>query len=540
MLSVKNVSIPTPNRNIEINFKAGTSIVFIGANGAGKTRLGVFLDQQLSNKNINVHRIAAHRSLILNPNTPPVNLEVAQNRLLYGSDQENIGSKKHFRFKSNPATVLLSDFDYVLSSLYAENNDVSIEFRQHAMSNTNERLTPPLAKFDKLQEIWEKLLPHRKLIILGNNLKTTTIDGNEYSSSEMSDGERVIFYLIAQALLVKPDTLLIFDEPELHINRSILDKLWDEIEASRPDCCFVYITHDIDFASSRNAATRYAVRSFQKSPHEAWDIDLIPFNNDLPEDIIVTIVGSRKPVLFIEGDKDSLDFALYRRVYDQFTVIPVGGCEAVIHTVSSFAARPELHRIGCAGLVDADARNDKEAEDLKKNGIYRLPVSEVENLLLLPKVLIAIAITLNFTQLEAKDKLDCIKNTIQDKARQEVDTVCLRYTKRRLDSILKKISSEDKNIESLNENFKKEIDKIDPKEIFDKAKKDLINAIDSNNYENLLLLFDNKGLLSEAAKKFNYNQKSLEDFIFRSIRSNNNSPILLALEEALPEIRPKL
>ncbi|MEP0944835.1 MAG: AAA family ATPase [Rhizobiaceae bacterium] len=68
---------------------------------------------------------------------------------------------------------------------------------------------------------------------MSGNVKTKTLEGQEYSAADMSDGERVVFYLIAQALLEKPDSLLIFDEPELHINRSILAKLWDEIEGAR-------------------------------------------------------------------------------------------------------------------------------------------------------------------------------------------------------------------------------------------------------------------------------------------------------------------
>lgn len=108
----------------------------------------------------------------------------------------------------------------------------------------------------------------------------------------MSDGERVIFYLIAQSLLAKPDTLLIFDEPELHINKAILAKLWDEIESARSDCGFLYITHDIEFAASRHAATKYALRSFRKLPSEGWDIELVPDDKQLPDDVLATIIGS--------------------------------------------------------------------------------------------------------------------------------------------------------------------------------------------------------------------------------------------------------
>lgn len=533
------ISIPTLSGSILINFKAGSSIVFIGANGTGKTRLGVFLDTQLSNQDVEVHRIAAHRSLTLNTTVVPPSLESAQNRLFYGKDTGTIRLKSNYRFGPKAATMLLSDFDHVMAALYAENHDISIQYRQNALKASGPISAPPLAKIDKLKELWEKLLPHRKLIISGGNLKTETETGDQYSASEMSDGERVIFYLIAQALLVKPNTLLIFDEPELHINRAILDKLWDEIEAARPDCCFLYITHDIEFASSRHAATKYALRSFQKSPRECWDIELIPNESELPEDIIVTIVGSRKPVLFVEGDGGSLDSALYRRVYDQFTVIPVGPCDQVIHTVASFATRPELHRIGCAGLVDADGRTDEEAAYLKSKGIYRLPVSEVENLLLLPKVFLALASDLKFSEPDAQAKLTLLQEIVLNQASQQIDAVCLRYTKRRLDSEIKKIGLTDNEIHSLDENFRQSICEIDPVKIFTDAKIKLNQYINSKNYDKVLLVYDNKGLLSEVAKQLGYTRKNLEEFIGRTLRSDSKSPLHSALQYYLPVVTPK-
>lgn len=80
----------------------------------------------------------------------------------------------------------------------------------------------------------------------------------------MSDGERAIFYMIGQALVAAEGTVLIVDEPELHVHRSIMEKLWDEIEASRRDCGFIYITHDLDFAAARSAK-KNVIRDFHLS-----------------------------------------------------------------------------------------------------------------------------------------------------------------------------------------------------------------------------------------------------------------------------------
>lgn len=531
--------IPGFGGPVAIDIKSGQSIVFIGANGAGKTRLGVLLDAQLSTAGIEVHRVAAHRSLTLNPAVVPPSLEVATNRLLYGNDTAHHSYKSGYRYSSKPETALLSDFDHIISALYAENNDVSIRYRQQSIVETDRRIVPSPAKIDRLKLIWEKVLPHRELIVLSGNIKTKTHDGHEYSASDMSDGERVVFYLIGQALIAKPDTLLIFDEPELHINKSILAKMWDEIESVRSDCCFLYITHDVEFASSRHAATKFALRNYRKIPSEAWDIELIPLESAMPDDVVSTIVGSRRPILFVEGDGGSLDSSLYRRVYDQFTVVPVGSCDNVIHTVTTFAARPQLHRIGCAGLVDADGRTDEEAAHLASRGIYRLPVSEVENLILLPRVFLALAEALQFTEADAQAKLQTLQTFIFTQADQQMDAICLRHTARRVDAEMKKMGLAGKDISNLIASFHKATAEIDPNAMFELAKTSLRSAISARDYEKVLLHYDNKGLLSEAARQLGYSQKSLEEFIGRSLRSTSHSALRTALTSYLPTVTPR-
>ena len=370
--------------------------------------------------------------------------------------------------------------------------------------------------------------------MLGGNLKTKTKDGHEYSASEMSDGERVIFYLIAQALLAKPDTVLIFDEPELHINKSILAKLWDAIESARPDCAFLYITHDVEFASSRHAANKYALRAFERHPNPTWDIELIPDEREIPDDIVATIVGSRRPVLFVEGDGGSLDSSLYRRVYRNFTVIPVGSCDHVIHTVASFAARPELHRVGCAGLVDADGRTDAEAAHLEARGVYRLPVSEVENLLALPNVFLAIAKALKFTGQDAQQKLVALRTFVLAQASRDIDAISLRHTRRRIDAEMKKIGLSGTDVASLEAAFITATSRVSVQGIFAEVKSALSAAIAGQEYEKVLLYYDNKGLLAEAARQLGYQQKALEEYIGRELRSDESPDLCAALASYLP------
>jgi energy-coupling factor transporter ATP-binding protein EcfA2 len=540
MSLLTSVQIPLLAGTTNVEIKGGSSIVFIGANGAGKTRLGVFLERTLDDLQIEVHRIAAHRSLLLNPNVVPPSFEVAMKRLQYGLDQGNFHHKEGHRWSGKPETALLSDFDHLLSALYAENNEVSVEYRQNQIKKPSAE-QPPKARLDKLKEIWETVLPHRELVVLAGNIKTKSRDvpPQEYSASEMSDGERDIFYVIGQALLAQLDTVLIFDGPELHTNKSILSRLWDVIESARPDCTFIYITHDVEFASSRHAATKYAVHAYQKIPNEVWDIEIVPEATGIRDDVITKIIGSRRPVLFVEGDQGGLDFSLYRRVYSDFTVIPVGSCEEVIRNVRSFAATPTLHRVACAGLVDADGRTDQEALELEKKGIYCLPVSEVENLLLLPEVFLAIEKELKFEEKDAQEKLNKLRAFVFNQANQQIHQVCSRYTKRRVDAEMKKITLSDASISDFDIEFEAAVHKIIPSAIYNDIKSRIAAAIESQGYEQVLFHYDNKGLLSEMAKQLGCSpQKNLEEFIGRILRADECSELHTALAVYLP--KPKL
>ncbi len=198
-----------------------------------------------------------------------------------------------------------------------------------------------------------------------------------------------------------------------------------------------------------------------------------------------------------------------------------------------------MHRVGCAGLIDADGRTDQDAAYLETKGIYRLPVSEVENLLLLPDVFLALAAALKFSEPDAQVKLGALRELVFSKATQQIDEVCLRYTKRRIDAEMKKIGLSGSDITALDTSFRQAAANVDPATIFEKAKTDLNTAISSNDYEKVLLVYDNKGLLSEAAKQLGFQQKALEEFIGRALRSNESFALHSALKKYLPVAIPR-
>ena len=369
---LKSIKIYLPKRanssselqNEELSLGLGETTIIIGANGSGKTRLAVYIEEQLGER---AHRIAAHRALDLDPSVDKIPGRKAKRILKTGADIDFFNRKFH-RWRNKSSTFLLNDFDALLQALFAQQNDLAVSNNQKI--NKGEKIIESETNLDKLKKAWELLIPHRRLHLTADDIQVSSVnsENTSYSASELSDGERAIFYILGQVLEASKDSVLIFDEPELHIHKSIISNLWDKVEELRPDCSFLIITHDIEFAATR-VAKKYVIRNYYSEP--AWDISEIPESN-FDEQTIALILGSRKPILFVEGGKSSLDIETYRYCYPEWIIIPKGSCKAVIDAVSSLQKLNKdmpLLNIKCAGIVDLDSREDNEINKLNSLNI---------------------------------------------------------------------------------------------------------------------------------------------------------------------------
>jgi hypothetical protein len=359
-----------------------------------------------------------------------------------------------------------------------------------------------------------------------------------YNASEMSDGERAVFYLLGQALVAEPDSVLIFDEPELHVHRAILSRLWDEVEAARPDCALLVITHDLEFAASR-PGQKFAIRGYQ--PPGQWDIEPVPVDTGFSEELATLILGSRRPILFVEGTDASLDVAIYRACYPDWTVVPSGPCESVIHAVATMRSNASLTRIRCSGIVDADDYSADEGRRLSDLGVTILPVSEIENLFLLPVVSTAILEEERFQGQDLNDKLDALKHAVVTEVRRPgaIDKVVLRYCRRRIDRTLKKIDL--KNAMTPEDLAKAYTDKtaaLDVASIAKAARGRLEKAVENGDLETLLTYYDNKALLALAATHLkNTSKTAFESWLTRAMRDPKADRLKAALVQVLPRLQ---
>lgn len=534
-----SIQVPTDIDDKDCSLDPGESLIFVGANGGGKTRLAVHIEKTIAS---NAHRISAHRSLTLNPKVAKIAEDQALGGLRFGRTDQAGQKPQHregSRWNSKAATHLLNDYDYLVQALFAEQANTSL-IAYHASKPRTEASTQPFktTKMDVLKDIWERLLPHRQLTITGDDILVQPSNGgNQYDASEMSDGERAIFYMIGQVLVAADDQLIIIDEPELHVHPSIMSKLWDELEAARADCAFVYITHDLEFATNRNAQ-KFVIRDYEPTP--TWNIEAIPEDTGFSEEVTTLILGSRRPILFVEGMKNSLDLPIYRACYPNWTVVPRSSCSEVIHSVVTMRKNASLTRVTCSGIVDGDDYNQDEKDRLAHLGIQVLPVSEIENLLLHPTVFTVIAEHEAHVGSAASEKVtalaDAIFGTLDTD--RKIEKVVIKYCKRRIDRALKKVDlSDSSDLAGLQECYRLATCEIDIAAIASQRTQEIKDAIQAKDLPKLLEYYDNKGLVALAASQLrNQHKDKFEEWIVRSLRNDTCPPLKKSLGTLLPDI----
>ena len=216
-----------------------------------------------------------------------------------------------------------------------------------------------------------------------------------YSIAELSDGERNAILIGASVLIANPGAVIIIDEPERHLHRSIISPLMSTLFQKRQDCAFVIFTHDAFLPLDNKEAATLLVRSCTWSGQSTtgWDTDLLKPNAGVSEDVKRAILGARRTVLFVEGtdNSSSLDFQIYEILFAKVSIVPKGNSTDVERATKGVRTTAALHWVKAYGLVDADDRTADQLENLKNGGVYGLDCYSVESLYYHPKMISRLA-----------------------------------------------------------------------------------------------------------------------------------------------------
>ncbi len=467
-------------------------LVVIGANGSGKTRFGSWIEM---NNPKGVHRISAQKSLKMPSSVHTSSMDEAMDNLLFGMHgtdrewQEKYGRIAR-RWNNNVNTSLLNDFDQLLVVLHTEEYEKSLDFTKHGGEK-------PITKLDKIQGIWEELIPNRKLNIKAGMIEVFPCEdeSQKYNSSEMSDGERVIFYLIGESLCARENSIIIIDEPEMHLHASILKRLFDLIESARLDCSFIYLTHSIDFAFSRQNATKIWMKSYNDN---VWNYEILGDTTPVPEQLYLEILGSRLPILLIEGDNSSLDYRIYSQIFPDYTVKPVGSCNNVIQYTKTLNRTDVLSGTKVFGLIDRDRRDHDQISGLLKDNIWVLDVAEVENLFLLEDVVKVMA---GHMRKDSETVFREVKNNLIEFFSRQLEPQVLLHFKDAIRLEYQGIANFNaQNISEAITEINYHYNAVDKQDVYHKIKSSFQKALCNQDYDEILRVFNLKHALMPNAR----------------------------------------
>ena len=513
-----------------------SNFIIIGANGSGKSHLGVWIEEN-QGEDINVLRISAQRALTIPKTIVVKSEEAAWNKIYYGNETEkNKGYKWEW---GKPTSTLVNDYESVLSAVFArenrENKAYVKECKQLEAEEKTHNKVPKMIS-DLIIEVWDSVFPHRKIKLEDASIKVAlpSDETTTYQANNMSDGERVAIYLIGQCLIAPTNTIVVIDEPEIHLHKAIMHRLWDEIEKRCSDKTLVYITHDLDFAASRKDATKIWVKSYQGNL--TWEYSILDPNADIPDKLYFEVLGSRKPVLFVEGEKGSYDSHLYSYIYDGYNVIPCGNCYNVIAMTKAFNNEEvkKLHNNNIVGIVDRDYMTREEINAIENNNIKVLPIAEIENLYLLEGVVRAVA---ENQELSADDIFKSVKEFVFNEFLKEKETQICKMCERDIHHKLKGYSVGKKPTKAdLGKQLKDIVDQIDTDGMYEEYENQIDQIIAEQSYDELLLLYNRKSLHKRVSPFFELATDNYPKLVLRLLKTDRGKVIIDSMRKRCPNL----
>ncbi len=487
-----------------------SNVVLIGANGSGKTTFANSIRNELERTENGI--VLPAQKLLIFPTYSFVPTYKSAYAIYEQREKEILDNKQTYDTSNNndlPYNLIRrygAEMSILVSTLMGER----IARRNCYCSTVNDGDIVDTKKFrsslDEIIEIWNNLIEHRKLFCDDSENLQIEYENKTYPAYKMSDGEREIFYVVGRIILAKKSSLIIIDEPELHLHKAILNKLWDILEKKRNDCMFIYLTHDIDFASSR-IATKCWLKSYFADATIQWEVEPIT-DNEIPEPLLMKLLGSRKRVLFCEGKKNSLDWKIFEIIFPNYTITPVDTCKDVINYTKAFNKITKKYA-EAFGIIDRDFRVKVQLEEFKTEKIFSYNVAEIENLFLIEDFIKGFARYKN----EQCDITE-IKKKIMKRFGEDVEQQVSSYVISKIDYRFKETHvKRGKNKDEVEKSYSDFIGEIQIGDWFAKRKIEMEEIVSRNDYDKAILVYNNKGLHTVIEQAFGispYNQKALE------------------------------
>lgn len=451
------------------------TVVFVGPNGCGKTTLLRNLINATGEDQIGYY--PADRLLVINDSYNPERdfatfSKSYQNADKYASDIDN-QSQTHYIVQQINQTI----------TLFEKKRATEMDLYAKGKLRLEDSLT------EKILGIWNELIKDRILFSEGA-LKVQTLGGTEYPIKYLSSGEKSFFYFLACIFLKEKKSYYFVDEPENNLNPSIVSKLWDIIEKHREGSIFVYLTHDSNFVASRINSKLFWIEKYDGTE---WVYKPLPENDNLPQHLMVALVGNREPVLFCESqDEYKYDDIVFKMMFPEFKVIPAAGCDAVIAKVKAYsiAGLPQK----AFGIIDCDYKDQSYLEGQETDGIFHLPFFEIENFLFSEEIITGVIATFSRDKENAFANLkSALKNDFISKKEQWIiRKIAFRLRETFFTGKIKRL----KDFPELKVEYTSFSSSVDLDALHASYEAEIQQVIDADDYNTLLRYYDNKGIFT--------------------------------------------
>jgi len=402
--------------------KIDSTTVIIGANGVGKTSL---INELRKNSIDEMYVLPAQKLLYFVSNIHDRN---GISRERYIQDLKEVDLK--YETIDLYPTKIENDFSNTFTKLITL---LVKDYTNIVTRRSRKEKNLPLTLLDRVEQIWNQIFPEITFNPEPDNRVLEVVrNGSKYSINGLSDGERCILFYIGNVLLAPENSYIVVDEPETFLNAAVYNELWDLLILERSDCQFVFASHNMDFVQSRTNATYMWCKKFE-APYDL-DYERLEDSQEFPLSLLTEVSGTRKPILFCEGTKTSIDYKIYSKLFSKFCFVkPVQGHKQVIQHTKAYNNLNKIHGNKAYGIIDFDWMEEAKIVKYKKKNIFVLPFNEIEMLLVDEAIVKSV---LASDDLDKEQKLNKFQEAIKSLCIENKEKIVSIALKKKLDEFM--------------------------------------------------------------------------------------------------------
>ena len=402
--------------------KIDSTTVIIGANGAGKSSL---INELRKNNSNEMYVLPAQKLLYFVSNIHDRN-GITRERYIQDLKEVDL---KYDTIDLQPIQID-KDFSNTFTKLITfliKNYAKIATYKSRGMEGLS------IALWDRVEQVWNSISPEIKFILEPDNrVVEVEKNGSRYSINGLSDGERCILFYIGNVLLAPENSYIIVDEPETFLNAAVYNELWDLLISQRSDCQFIFASHNMDFVQSRTNASYIWCKKFE-SPYDL-EYQILEGTQEMPLSLLTEVSGTKKPILFCEGTKTSIDYQIYSKLFSEWCFVkPVQGHKQVIQYTRAYNKLQYLHGNIAYGIIDNDWMEETRIENYKQKNVFVLTFNEIEMLLVDESIVKSI---LSSDEQDKEEKLNEFQKAIKSYCVKNKDKIISIALKKKLDEFM--------------------------------------------------------------------------------------------------------